>query len=317
MKVFHSVEALADQYVSSSTAIGNFDGIHLGHQDLIHSMLKDARNRGIASVVFTFYPHPVEVLNPGKRLQRLTTASEKLSLLEKMNVQYTIVQHFDQKLAGLSPSDFFDKFIRNGLRAKSVHVGFNFAFGKGRIGNTDILKDLCTSAGVELFIKEPVTVASEKVSSSLIRELVLNGDTLRAMQFLGRPYSLTGTVFKGKGRGKDLGFPTANIVVPAEKILPKNGVYVTRTVWQRQVFRSITNVGVRPTFESGPTQPIVETHVLDLNEGLVDEILEIQFLDRIRDERRFPSSSALREQIERDIEVCRKSSSFQGAENEI
>jgi riboflavin kinase/FMN adenylyltransferase len=272
-------------------------------------MVQSASSHHLTPTVLTFYPHPVEVLNPSKKLARLTTASEKLSLLESLGIERVLMEGFDAQLASLSPEDFFTRYLKDGLRAKSIHVGFNFRFGKNRMGDTKVLDRLCHQNDIRLEIKEPFEINGVKVSSSTIRELILRGDTHQAAQLLGRPYSMSGQVSHGAERGKPLGFPTANLHYPTEKVLPKNGVYATRVIWQKQSFPSITNIGVRPTFGS-ETQVTVEVHLIDFNARLYDEFLQLEFFERIRDEVKFDSPEALRKQIEKDISVVRKSKIF-------
>lgn len=312
MEVFHSLEQASAKLTKSAVAIGNFDGVHLGHRALLKEMADAARGENLTPTVLTFFPHPVEVLNPGKKLERLTTASEKLALLDSAGVAIVLVEKFDHALAALAPPLFFDKYLVRGLKAARVHVGFNFMFGKGRQGNTDVLTELCARNGVGLRIEPPFQRNGVKVDSSTIRQLIRDGKVDAAAELLGRAYSISGQVAHGDHRGSALGFPTANVSFPDEKVLPGNGVYVTRARWQRQVFRSVTNVGVRPTFQAGaaPPPPRIETHLLDFAARLYDELLEVEFVERIREERKFPSLDALKAQIDADVAVARSSKKF-------
>lgn len=310
MHVFHAIEDVRQHLSSSAVAIGNFDGCHLGHMALLKRMMEDSKTQQVTPVVLTFYPHPVEVLNPTKKLERLTTAREKLALLEKFGVALVLVERFDTTLANLSPRVFYLKYLRDGLKAKSIHVGFNFEFGKGRAGNTRVLGDLCTEFGAHLTVTEPFQLQQSKVSSSLIRNLIARGDTLAAARFLGRPYSISGEVVHGDSRGGGLGFPTANLHFPAEKVVPKSGVYVTRAVWQKQLFLSVANVGVRPTFVEKAHTLTIEVHLIDFDVRLYEEPLKVFFLERIRDEMKFDSVDSLRTQIEKDVEAAKNSASF-------
>lgn len=301
MRVFHRLEDVSSQVNATSVAIGNFDGCHLGHERLLRGLVSTARSLDAVASVLTFFPHPVEVLTPNKKLERLTTASEKLQLLESHGVEITLVESFTMDLAALSPEAFFERYIKRGLKAKSLHVGSNFRFGKDRAGDVDRLRALCQANGVRLELAVPVEMDGQRVSSSRVRESVRMGDVATAGRLLGRPYSLTGTVARGDGRGKTLGFPTANLRLSPEKLLPKHGVYVTRAVWQHQEFGSVTNVGVRPTFGGNSTAPCVETHLINFEAKLYDETIELKFLDRLRDERAFADASALRVQIAEDV----------------
>ncbi len=309
MQVIHGLSGCPESLSLSAVAIGNFDGIHQGHQVLLSEMIKGAKGLNITPTVLTFYPHPVEVLNPQKKLEQLTTTSEKLALMESLGVQFVCVAQFDKVLAQLSPEAFFEKYLVRGLKAKSIFVGYNFRFGKNRMGDIDLLKRLCEQKKITLTVVEPVSLG-ERISSSLIREKILEGQVEEAAKLLGHPYSISGVVKSGDGRGKQLGFPTANLHCAAEKILPKNGVYITRVHWQLQSFRAITNIGVRPTFHSLSSPKVVEVHILDLNAKLYDESLSLEFLKFVRDEMKFKSIEELKAQVQKDIEASRKSSLF-------
>jgi riboflavin kinase/FMN adenylyltransferase len=304
MQVFHRLEELSQKLTtpltSAAVAIGNFDGVHLGHAALLRNMVEHSRLVGATPTTLTFYPHPVEVLRPSIKLERLTTASEKLALLEAMGVELVLVEKFDAHLAGLSAREFFDNYLVNGLKAKSVHVGFDFSFGKGREGNVDVLGQMARERGIHLQVEAPHQLGELKISSSAIRQLIRDGDVAKAAEWLGRPYSIVGPVVQGDRRGAKLGFPTANVRYPAEKVLPKNGVYLTRATWQKQNFRSVTNVGIRPTFNQ-EASPNVEVHLLDFSARLYDEYLQVEFLERIRDEKKFDSLDALKAQIAMDV----------------
>lgn len=313
MRVFHQLDEISECAESSAVAIGNFDGCHLGHQALLKAMIDHAQRNHLSAIVLTFFPHPVEVLNPSKPLERLTTASEKLNLLESLGVEQVLVEPFDSKLSNLSPSEFFQRYLVEGLKAKSVHVGFNFRFGKDRAGDTRALAELCAHRGIHSQITEPFESHGHKVSSSTVRQLIRGGDLLGAARLLGRSYSVSGQVQPGDHRGQSLGYPTANLRYPVEKVVPKNGVYVTRVLWQRQSFRSVTNVGVRPTFHDmaiDVDKPTVEVHLLDFSARLYDEFLELEFFERIRDEKKFDSVDALVAQIQVDVAFARHSKSF-------
>lgn len=309
MQVIHGLSGCPESLSFSAVAIGNFDGIHKGHQALLQQTVQGARLAGLFPSVLTFYPHPVEVLNPQKKVEQLTTTSEKLSLMESMGIQFVCVAQFDEILKELSPQEFFHRYLVNGLKAKLVFVGYNFRFGKDRAGDIDLLRQLCDENKIKLIVLNPVSVG-DKVSSSLIREKISKGDVETASRFLGRPYRISGIVKPGDGRGKQLGFPTANLYCTPEKILPKNGVYVARVNWQRQQFKAITNVGVRPTFHPANAPKLVEVHILDLNAKLYDESLDLEFLSFVRDEMKFKSIEDLKAQIERDILAARNFPGF-------
>jgi riboflavin kinase/FMN adenylyltransferase len=309
MEVFHQLGELTSQVRASSVAIGNFDGVHLGHAELLSTMCQDAKQNGYTSVVLTFFPHPVEVLNPAKTLERLTTTPEKLEALAQLGVEKVLVAPFDRELAALEPEAFYRRFLAEGIKAKSVHVGFNFRFGRNRAGDTKLLGQLCAADGIALNAMPAFELEGKKVSSTTIRECVREGHVAEAARLLGRPYAMSGQVLHGDARGRQLGFPTANLHFPQEKVLPKRGVYITKSLWQGQWYRSVSNVGVRPTFGGAP-EVTVEVHLLDFNARIYDEMLKIEFLDRIRDEKKFDSVAALRAQIEADVETARNATNW-------
>jgi riboflavin kinase / FMN adenylyltransferase len=308
MKVFHKLEEIAVEVAPRAVAIGNFDGVHRGHQALLAGMQEAAVATGATPAVLTFYPHPVEVLRPGTKLERLTTTEEKLAFLEKLGIGAVLVAKFDQALADLTPEEFFRRYLAEGLRATSVHVGFNFSFGKRRAGNTEVLGRLCAERKIDLRVQQPFLLDGVKVDSTDIRRRLTEGDVEGAAHWLGRPYSLSGRVAHGDHRGTALGFPTANVSFPWDKVLPKNGVYLTRARWQRQPYRSVTNVGVRPTFAGAEAR--VEVHLLEMAARLYDESLRVEFLARLRDEVKFDSVDALKAQIRADVEAARSSPVF-------
>lgn len=301
MLVFHELSDLSSRTGRTSLAIGNFDGVHLGHQALIRSMLKKAQEEKLRPTVLTFYPHPVEVLKPHKKLERLTTTQEKLALLESLGVEQVLVAKFDAELSKLSPEQFFSEYLDLGLKAKSLHVGFNFCFGKDRQGNTDTLLRLAQEKGIFLKVEDQVNADGERVASSSIRGYLAEGNVGHAALLLGRPYSITGQVVKGDQRGRLLGFPTANLRCPQDKALPKNGVYQAVVHWQREALRAVVNVGVRPTFTTEALAPVIEVHILNFESDIYDEFLTVHFLGRIRDEKKFSSVDELKKQISEDI----------------
>jgi riboflavin kinase / FMN adenylyltransferase len=305
MIVYHRLDELPRLAGGAVVAIGNFDGIHLGHQRLLASVVERAALTHQVPALLTFFPHPVEILRPHTPLRRLTTASEKLALLESAGVHLVLVAAFDKETAAMEPADFFEKFIAQGIGARAVHVGFNFRFGKNRQGDTDTLEALCKNRGISLHVEPAVEVNAMRCSSSAIRTALQEGSLDAANALLGRPYAMTGQVVRGEGRGRKIGFPTANMRLPAEKLLPRSGVYVTEAVWQRQKYRAVANLGLRPTFKEGETIPVLEVHFLDFDASLYDEFVEISFVQRIRDEKKFDSVEGLKEQIAKDVAWAR------------
>lgn len=277
--------------------VGNFDGVHLGHRAILDSTLRVARHRGFLSVLVTFEPHPLAVVDPLRRPRLLMTRRQKLEALEATGLGAVLIQEFTPELAASSGEEFFSNHLENRLQLAAVHVGENFRFGHGRAGDLALLRGIGAASGFEVVGVPPVTLDSEVVSSSSIRRRVEDGDVERARRMLGRPFAVTGEVVRGEGRGRSLDFPTANLDVENE-ILPRRGVYVTQTVALALRLPSVTNVGVRPTF--GGSGMTVETHLIDFDDDLYGERMEVRFLARIRDEKRFETPSALADQIARD-----------------
>lgn len=306
MLVFHDLSEIASRTGSTSVAIGNFDGVHLGHRALIASMLEKAKEEKLTATVLTFFPHPVEVLKPHKHPERLTTASEKLALLESLGVEQVLVARFDERLSQLSPERFFQDYLVSGLRAQSIHVGFNFCFGKNRSGDIQTLKKLTQEKIISLTVESQITANGEKVSSSIIRKLLLEGDVAHAKTLLGRAYSVTGQVIRGDGRGSKIGIPTANLRCPLEKLIPKNGVYAAKVQWQKDTLPAVVNVGVRPTFTDEPSDPVIEVHLLEFESKIYDEFLTVEFVGHLREEKKFSGAEALKAQIQADIELAKQ-----------
>lgn len=278
--------------------IGNFDGLHLGHRRIIESVVASARRSGGTAAVMTFEPHPLRILAPEKAPDQLQTLEQKLRSLEQLGVDVTLVVPFTKELAAC-PAREFAKMLGTKLGAREVHVGQNFSFGRGREGNVDLLKEVGRESGYQVEIIPPVRFRNLIVSSTLIRQLIRQGRVALAARLLGRCYSITGMVVEGRRVGATLGFPTANIA-PENEIIPGFGVYVTLIHIDGRRRQSVTNIGLRPTFNAPAAQPTVETFVLDFNQPLYGAKVELEFCFRLRDEKKFPSIEALAAQIERD-----------------
>jgi riboflavin kinase / FMN adenylyltransferase len=285
--------------------IGSFDGVHLGHQAIVRRLSQGAHAAGSEAVVLTFFPHPAVVL--GKRTDPfyLTTSDERAALLQAYGADAVITHPFDRGVAATSASDFIER-IKKHLGLIHLLVGPDFAMGRDREGNVPKLKELGEAFGYTLEIMPPVEVRGEVVSSSRIRAFLADGEVEQAASLLSRPYRVAGQVVTGDGRGRSIGIPTANLDVWAERSLPKAGVYVCRAIVDGKSWNAVTNVGYRPTFESGPVSPRVETHILDFLDPIYGQQIQLDFLARVRDEQRFPSVEALVEQIQRDIQVTRE-----------
>lgn len=296
--------------------IGNFDGVHLGHQSILRQILLESNRVGGLACLYTFRPHPQEVLRPGIEVKLLTHYDEKVRILESLGLDIVVEEPFSQDFFNLSAREFFKKVVVDGFHAISLFVGHDFAFGKNREGNLELLRALCGENGIRITVVPPERSAGEIVSSTKIRSLLLEGKTQEAADFMGRYFFYRGVVVKGDQRGRLLGFPTANLKLENKLALP-HGVYVTWAIIERggrrEKLPSVTNVGTRPTFTEranaeGLLPVVVECHLI-LPEGesvdLYGESLEVQFVRRLRDEKKFESFHELKTQIARDKEEAR------------
>lgn len=281
-------------------AIGNFDGLHLGHQKILKALVSKARKMGLPSVVLTFSPHPERVLE-GARVGMIQTLEQRLAGIRAAGPDAALIAAFDRSFASLTAAEFAERVIASSLRAKTVVVGENFRFGKSREGDVSELRRLGRRLG---FAVVPVPSALKNgrvVSSSLIRRLLHEGRIAAANALLGRPYEIIGRVERGSGRGRELGFPTAN-VQPLNEILPE-GVFITAADVQDRSYPSLTNIGRRPTFGAGRLQ--VEVHLLGFRGPLYRRRLILRFLRKIRDEKRFDEPEGLVRQVQRDVRTAR------------
>jgi len=299
MKIFQQlreVECLGPTIVS----IGNFDGVHAGHAQVVNQIVKLGAERGLQSVVLTFDPHPVRVLRPDARLKLLTPTPEKLRLLGELGLDAVLVLRFTQELCEMSPREFASQILQHGLHAREVHEGYNFRFGHKAAGDVKTLAELGREMGFEIVIYPEMRLRKQPVSSSQIRSLLAKGQVSMARRLLGHVFGILGTPAPGRGYGRKYTVPTINLA-DYQELVPKHGVYITRTRVGDECFDSVTNVGNRPTF--GADSFAVESHLLDFHplELHAQTPIEICFLERLRDEIKFPSVDALREQIGKDV----------------
>ena len=287
-------------------AIGNFDGLHLGHQAIIERTVRRAREVGGTSVVVTFDPHPITVLRPQAALGLLTTLDQKLEIMEGLGVDLVVAVPFTPEFARRSAEQFVREDLTERLGAREIYVGRNFGFGKGREGGVEDLKRFGEALGVRVVIQDPVLVDDAMVGSSSIRRLLQEGRVAEAAALLGRPYATDGTVAHGEGRGRALGYPTANLR-PGVQMLPKVGIYAAtvedRTSNERRLPAAVY-VGSQPTF--GPHEVQVEVHLLDDRAARYDHRFRIGFVAWIRGEERFPDPNALIAQIGKDVHTARE-----------
>jgi riboflavin kinase / FMN adenylyltransferase len=284
--------------------LGNFDGIHLGHRKIFNRLIERARELGGESLVYTFEPHPIKVLHPGRAVPLITSYEERASLVECIGVDVFISVPFDQEFARQSARDFVEKVLHDALGARQVLVGYDYAFGRGREGNRDLLQEMGKTLGFEVEVVPPVLLDGIAVSSSLIRGAVQSGDVALANLMLGREFTVDGTVQAGHRRGRELGYPTANLSLQTE-LVPKTGVYAVRVYLadSSEPLGGMANLGTNPTF--GDQGLTFEVHVFDFGDDLYGKQIRVAFVDRLRDETKFPSAQALIEQIRRDEEISR------------
>lgn len=305
MQIFQGAKNLPHPLDSSVVTIGNFDGVHRGHQELIRQVLSESKKWGVTPVVVTFKPHPSRILTPDRPVLRLFDYLDQQERLALLGVQILLEEPFTLEFSRLRPEAFFDEYIVRPLRPKVLVVGHDFAFGSNRKGTHEFLESMCRNHGIQLSIVPAVEVGGEAVSSSRIREVLSKGQVDIAAHLLARPYYLKGEVILGEQRGRKLGIPTANMR-PLMEFTPQKGVYISRTHAGSQSFSSITNLGVNPTFHQEPASPLkVETHLFDFAGDLYGHEIRVDLLKFIRDEIRFASVDQLKEQIQRDFVFAR------------
>jgi riboflavin kinase/FMN adenylyltransferase len=303
MRIVRGFPPIPPEPRPSAVALGVFDGVHLGHRAILGLAVARARDAGLTAVACTFDPHPMEVLQPDRAPLAITTLEERLGLIEGCGVDETVVLPFTPGFAAMEPEAFVQDVLLARFGAREVVVGFNHRFGRGARGDVALLRTLGTRLGFRTHVAEPLVVAGVTVSSTEIRAALQRGDLDAAGRLLGRPYTLIGAVGRGAGRGRTLGFPTANLI-PARPVLVAPGVYACMAEVAGQKERAVVNVGIRPTF--GETTLAVEAYLLDFAGDLYGQTMTLTFVSRIREERRFPSIQALTEQIQADAEEARR-----------
>ena len=298
LRGFEATESFRGGYAS----IGNFDGVHRGHQAMLNALISRARSDGVPAIAVTFDPHPIALLRPEATPPPLTSIEYRAELLGRYGVDVTIVIPTDKPFLALTAEEFFDLVVRGELHAKGLVEGSNFFFGRNRSGNVTVLRSLCATHGLSLDVVPPVTVDEQLVSSSVIRSLIESGDIGHAVRLLGHPYRISGVVGRGAERGRTIGFPTANLFdVPT--LTPANGVYAALAHTTEGRRAAAVNVGPNPTF--GDSARKIEVHILDFDGDLYGQTLNVDFLDRVRDVKRFASVEELRTQLEQDLVAVR------------
>jgi riboflavin kinase / FMN adenylyltransferase len=303
--VVHSPEKWAAEFAASARAvltIGNFDGVHLGHQQIVKCVVDRARREKSLAVALTFWPHPLRVVRPEIAPPLIETLPRRWEHLEQLGLDAVLVLPFDHAVASLAPEDFVRRILVDTLHARAVCVGENFRFGHRQAGNVQLLSRLGATLGFEVECVAPVIMRGVIVSSSAIRAAVSNGHMMQAARLLRRPFSLAGEIRIGTGTGRRFVFPTLNLSTEQE-LLPARGVYATETIVRGRTYRSATNVGTRPTFDG--SKLAIESHLFDFSEEITSGPMEVRFWRRLRDEKKFSGAEALREQIKQDVAHAR------------
>ncbi len=306
MKVIRDDQLKGNELKGVVLTLGNFDGVHLGHQAILKRVVERARGYKTRSMVFTFEPHPLHIIAPQKKLLLITTLKERERLIESFGIDILYLARFTLEFASQHPEEFLRGVIHDRINPRLIVVGHDYAFGRGKEGRIPLLRKMGKELGYEVEVIPPYRVDSTVVSSSIIRECILKGGVARAAELLGRYYSIKGEVVKGSGRGRSIGFPTAN-VMPEKELLPARGVYATHVNCGGMCYKGVTNIGYNPTFSSPSSTPVlsVEAYIFDFEGDLYGETIELHFVERIRDESRFKDPSVLVEQIERDISMAK------------
>jgi len=297
MLIFNTLEEIKD-IESSVIAFGNFDGIHLGHQEIIKKSVKSAGVSNLKSSVFTFSNHPKNLIKGGMSVKNILYPEEKAEIIESLGVDYLFNIPFDEAMMNMDPMNFIDDLLVDKLKMKEAYCGFNFRFGHKGKGNPQSLLKEGERCGFGLHVLQPYKVDGYVVSSSLIRDLIAAGKVDQCSKYLGRNYSIGGEVQVGNKIGRTIGFPTSNIIVDETMVTPSNGVYVTICIYNDVRYPSITNAGVKPTI--GKYEKNVETHIFHFDKELYGKNIKVEFLQKIRDEIKFKDVETLKEQIIKD-----------------
>lgn len=299
MQIIRGFEAIETKIGPCAVTMGNFDGVHLGHRALLEALIREARKNGLLACVITFYPHPLKVLAPERAPIMIETLDQRIEDIEMLNPDVLIIEPFTLKLSQVTAEEFIHRFLIGKLRCSFLIVGGDARFGHGRHGDVEMLKQMSDNGLFNLQLIEPVKVDEIRVSSSAIRRMIMQGDVYRASRFLGKPLKIVGEVVAGAGRGKSLGFPTANII-PDNDLIPKEGVYACVAEIGIQKLPCAVHIGPIPTF--GDTRRRIEAHVIGFSGDLLHSRMKIGFLKRLRDVIQFSDPTALKIQISRDVE---------------
>lgn len=302
MEIFNSLEKV-NHIHDTVVALGNFDGVHQGHQEIIRRCVNTARSSGNKSAIFTFSNHPRNLLSGENTVKNILYPEEKAQIIESYGVDYLFNIPFDQDILTMDPIDFIDNILIAGFHMKEAYCGFNYRFGYKATGTPAVLVEEGIKKGFGIHVMRPFVVDGQVVSSSLIRNLIEMGSVKECFKYMGRNYAIGGEVVVGNKIGRTIGFPTSNLIIDDTMVTPPNGVYVTNCLYNGATYPSITNVGVKPTI--GDYKKNVETHIFNFDKELYGAKIKVEFLDKMREEKKFPDVKALSEQISNDCIAAR------------
>ncbi len=304
MKVYRGLEQIGRPFDRAAVTIGNFDGVHLGHQALFRKVTSIARDRDSDSVAITFDPHPLKVLRPESPPKLISTLEQKIELIEEAGIEHLVLLTFTRELAATPAKIFIEDILYKAIGVNDLVVGYDYACGKGREGNISFLKEQGKRLGFNVHVVPPITLDGIVVSSSKVRDLVMQGEMRQVRLLLGRYYQIRGIVQVGKKRGgRVIGFPTANLNIEKEDLCPKPGVYVVQVLYDEQCYGGVLNIGYNPTF--GDDKLGAETHIFDFNKNIYGHPIKVNLIQRIRDEKKFSGPEELARQIAKDVETAR------------
>lgn len=305
-------KALDEESKNNYIALGSFDGLHLGHLSLVRKVKSLAEENGGRSIVFTFKNHPRTFININNKVELIMTNEEKINVLQKEGIDILAFKDFDEKMMKMMPDEFINWLCKT-YNVKGIVVGFNFKFGYKNLGDVQLLKKFEEEYRYKLYVMEPCKIEDEIISSTTIRKELADGNVRKVFNMLSRPYILSGKVIDGKKLGRTIGFPTANLAINKQKVIPKKGVYYTNVKINEKIFKGITSVGNNPTVNG--QELTVETYILDFSNDIYGKEVNIYFIDRIRDEIKFNNINELIEQLKRDKKFAEKSSEVIGQNN--
>lgn len=303
MKVIYSSEQLEKQALYG-IGLGNFDGVHKAHRDLVNKLVSECKTRGLQSMIFTFKEHPVNQLE-SKKIKLISSLEEKIKLFESMGVDILYLVDFTKEFSNITAEQFIKKIIYDKCNARLVVTGFNFRFGKNGEGDVSLIQRMSEKLQFDIVTVAPILFEGEAISSTRIRENISKGDMNPVTNMLGRYYSISGKVEYGNKLGREMGFPTANIIPIEDFVLPKSGVYFTKTLLDGKEYDSITNIGCKPTVTT-EKKIVIETHIFNFNGWLYGKSIKVYFIKMIREEKKFADVNKLKKQITKDISIAEK-----------